>query len=112
MNLKDIFVQSCVPGTIMNTSKYEISFWKIINEYHTKKYTTHTIHSYINNNLRQYQKGNYTADWCCKECKIAIFIEGNFKYVCNKHETSVKHVFTNKKRLFLAKQRNKERINK
>lgn len=101
---------SCVPGTIMNTSKYEISFCKILNEYHKNQYTNHTIHSYINNNGRQYQKGNYTADWYCKECKVAIFIEGNFKYVCNKHEHSVKHVFKNKRRFILAKNGEKKRM--
>ena len=76
---------SCYPGNIKNTSKYEISFCNILNIYHCSKYKTHTIKSYVNNDGRQYQKGVYTCDWYCKECKTAIFIEGSFKYVCPTH---------------------------
>ena len=101
---------SCIPGTIMNTSKYEISFCKILNEYHLIQFKDHEIQSYINNDGRQFQKSFYSADWYCKQCKIAIFIEGNFKYVCNKHEKSVKHIFKNKKRFLLAKRGKQKRL--
>ena len=76
---------SCYPGNIKNTSKYEISFCKVLNIYHNSKYKNHTIKSYVNNDGSQYKKGIYTCDWYCEECKTAIFIEGSFKYVCNIH---------------------------
>jgi hypothetical protein len=101
---------SCVPGNIMNTSKYEISFCKVLNNYHQRMCSKHSIKSYINNDGRQYQNGKYTADWYCKECKIAIFIEGNFKFICNKHENSVKHVFKNKNRILLSKRGKEKRL--
>ena len=70
----------------------------------------HSIKSYINNDGRQYQNGKYSVDWYCKECRIGIFIEGNFKYICNEHESFVKHVFKNKNRLELSKRGREKRL--
>ena len=101
---------SCLPGNIMNTSKYEISFCKVLNIYHKAVFKGHSIKSYINNDGRQYQSGKYSVDWYCKECRIGIFIEGNFKYICNEHESLVKHAFKNKNRLELSKRGKEKRL--
>ena len=91
-------IPSCAPGNIRNTSKYEISFCNVINKYHLSKFKNHEIKSYVNGDGQQFQIKPYSSDWYCKQCKIAIFIEGNFKYICKKHERSVKHVFKNENR--------------
>ena len=102
---------SCYPGNIKNTSKYEISFCNILNIYHSSKYKNHTIKSYVNNDGRQYQKGVYTCDWYCKECKTAIFIEGSFKYVCNTHGNKGTDKIKKRKIECLAKRGKRKRKN-
>ena len=84
-NQKIPSLPSCYPGNIKNTSKFEIAFCNILNRNHMSKFKNHTIKSYVNSDGRQYQNGVYTCDWFCKECKIGIFIEGTFKYVCDIH---------------------------
>ena len=93
---------SIVPGTIYNTSKYEIAFCKVLNDHHKKKFKNHSICSYVNGDGRQFQIGKLSVDWYCEECKTCIFIEGNFKFICKNHENTVKHVFKNKERKLLA----------
>ena len=93
---------SITPGTIFNTSKYEISLCEVLNKFHNKNYTNHTVKSYVNGDGQQYNKGRLSVDWYCEECEISIFVEGNFKYYCEKHEKTVKHVFKNKDRHKLA----------
>ena len=77
---------SSKPGNIRNTSKYEISFVNGLNKIHKQKYKDHEIFSYVNKNGEQFKVKNFTADWFCKSCKIAFFIEGQFKYICNNHK--------------------------
>ena len=89
---------SITPGNLFNTSKYEISLCEVLNDFHNKKYKNHNVKSYVNGDGQQYTKGRLSVDWYCFECKTCIFVEGNFKYYCQKHENTVKHVFKNKDR--------------
>ena len=107
-------IPSCAPGNIRNTSKYEISFCNVINKYHLSKFKNHEIKSYVNGDGQQFQIKPYSSDWYCKQCKIAIFIEGNFKYICKKHERSVKHVFKNenRKQLHISGEKKRKQLKK
>ena len=66
------------PGTIFNTSKYEICFCEVLNKFHHEKFSNHYVKSYVNGNGQQYSKGRLSVDWYCEQCKISIFVEGNF----------------------------------
>ena len=83
---------SHLPGSLKNTSKYEIAFVTGLNNFHNDRFEHHEIFSFINQNGHQFRIRNFTADWYCKQCKIAIFIEGNFKYICPRHDKKTNYI--------------------
>ena len=109
-NQKQPTTSSSIPGTIYNTSKYEICFCIILNKFHKQKYPKHLVKSYINGNGQQFQVGKFSVDWFCKDCKTAIFIEGNFKYICNYHESLIIDTLKKEKRNKLALNGIKKRL--
>ena len=71
-------------NSIVNTSKQEISLALAFLKKH-KKHSKY-IQTFVNNDGQQYRINNLSADITCHFCKISIFVEGNFKYLCDSHE--------------------------
>lgn len=56
-------LNSNTPGTIYNTSKYEICFCETITEVHLKLFPKHDVKCYINQNGEQFKKNKFSLDW-------------------------------------------------
>ena len=76
---------SCQPGEIRNTSKYEFAFVIVLSQYHKKKFPNHSIQCYTEKDGKQFKIGKYSCDFFCKECKVGFFLEGTWKFICEKH---------------------------
>ena len=88
-------------GNIFNSSKYEITFCKIFSEQHRSNFPSHKVKSFVDNDGEQFSLGRLSVDWFCADCKLAIFIEGNFKYICQKHSKLKNNSLNEKKRKIL-----------
>ena len=56
-------LNSNTPGTIYNTSKYEICFCETITELHLKRFPKHDVKCYINQNGEQFRNNKFSLDW-------------------------------------------------
>ena len=77
------------PGNLKNTSRHELFVSEIIVESHLSRFPNHNMLSCVNGSGQQKRVKNLTADIYCEDCKIAIYVEGNFKYCCAIHDINV-----------------------